>query len=72
MTYTQATKVLKRLQKRGYVPYHSGLVKTEVPRRWGGNTTGWNWGVNIDGDGSPSHPFGCPVIIWDYEDSLNY
>jgi hypothetical protein len=66
MNYTQAITFLKRAEKNGYVRYHSGLVIEDVKTRWGGNTTGSNYGINIDGDGI-SHLFGCPKIIWSVE-----
>lgn len=67
MNYSEAKKYLKRAEKNGHVKYHSGLCCTEIKKRFGGNTTGNNWGINIDGDGSKNHPFGCPKIIWDVE-----
>lgn len=67
MTLTEAKKYLKRAERKGYVAYHSGLVMEEVKPRWGGNTTGSNWGINIDGDGHDGRYFGCPQIIWDSE-----
>ena len=67
MNYTQANKYLNRACKRGYVPYHSGLVSTEETVKWGGNTTGLSWGINIDGDGHNGRYFGCPQIIWSAE-----
>ena len=68
MKHTEAVKYLNRAERRGYVKYHSGLVMENIPVQWGGNTTGSNWGINIDGDGTifggVRHLFGCPQIIW--------
>lgn len=67
MTYRQAQKYLRRAEARGYVAYHSGIVSMEIPLQWGGNTTGYTYGINIDGDGHEGRLFGCPKIIWDVE-----
>jgi hypothetical protein len=67
MNYKQALMYLNRAEKRGYVAYHSGIVREDIEPSWGGNTTGSNWGINIDGDGHNGRYFGCPKIIWDVE-----
>lgn len=67
MNYTKAKMYLARAEKNGYTAYHSGLVKTEIPVQWGGNTTGYVWGINIDGDGHNGRYFGCPQMIWSEE-----
>ena len=64
MTYREAICLLGRLEKKGYHRYHSGIVRMDVPKRFGGNTTGSEWGVNIDGKGTMDDPTGCPRIIW--------
>jgi hypothetical protein len=71
MNHTEAVKYLKRAENTGYVRYHSGLVMQETELRWGGNTTGTFWGINIDGDGHDGRLFGCPQIIWDVETAEN-
>ena len=67
MNYTEAKKYLARAEKNGYVAYYSGIVSEEVKSRWGENTTGYDYGINIDGDGHDGRYFGCPRIIWDAE-----
>ena len=67
MTHTEAKKYLNRAENNGYVRNHSGLVIIETKVKWGGNTTGCEWGINIDGDGHEGRLFGCPQIIWDTE-----
>jgi hypothetical protein len=67
MNYTEAKKYLKRAEKNGYVRYHSGITLQEGRPRWGGNTSGNTYGINIDGDGHDGRYFGCPKIIWDTE-----
>ena len=67
MNLTDAKKYLKRAENSHFIKYHSGLVCQEVKIKWGGNTTGLIWGINIDGDGSKNHPFGCPKMIWDID-----
>jgi len=67
MNYTEAKKYLNRAENNGYVRNHSGIVMQEVKSRWGGNTTGCFYGINIDGDGHNGRLFGCPRIIWDVE-----
>lgn len=69
MTYTEAKKYLKRAVSRGYIPVNNGIVSMEIPRRWGGNTTGHTYGINIDGDGRNNRYFGCPRIIWSANDA---
>jgi hypothetical protein len=68
MTYTEAVKLLKKLEKAGYHRYRSGIIRQDVPVTWGGNTTGSVWGVNIDGKGTMNDPTGCPRQIWSLED----
>jgi hypothetical protein len=68
MTHTEAVKLLNKLEKAGYHRYHSGIIRQDVPIRWGGNTTGSVWGVNIDGKGTIDDPTGCPRQIWEQED----
>lgn len=60
MTYKEAIMYLNRAQKNGYVPFHSGIIKME-------NGNKFNWGINIDVDGSKDRPFGVPTIIFDKE-----
>jgi hypothetical protein len=67
MTHSQAKKYLARAERRGYVAYHNGIVMEETEKRYGGNTTGTNWGINIDGDGHNGRLFSCPQIIWSAE-----
>ena len=67
MNLTNAKKYLARAEKRGYVAYHYGIAASEVPLKWGGNTTGLVYGINIDGDGLNGRYFGCPRIIWSEE-----
>ena len=67
MNYTTAIKQLKRAERAGYVPVNSGIVIMEVAKRFGGNTTGRVYGINIDGDGHDGRLFGCPKIIWSVE-----
>jgi len=67
MNYTQALKYLARAERSGYVKNYSGFVRQDTTPRWGGNTTGSFWGINIDGDGHNGRLFGCPEIIWDVE-----
>ena len=73
MNYTEAKKYLARAEKSGYVKMHSGFAAQEIRPRWGGNTTGKIYGINIDGDGTITngvrHLFGCPRVIWDAEDA---
>lgn len=68
MTNREATKYLKRAEKHGYVKYHSGFCTTECTKRYGGNTSGLTWGINIDGNGI-DNLFGCPQIIWSSEEA---
>ena len=68
MTHTEAVKLLNKLEKAGYHRYYSGIIRQDVPIRWGGNTTGSVWGVNIDGKGTIDDPTGCPRQIWEQED----
>ena len=71
MNYTEAKKYLKRAENSGYVANRSGIVMQEGQARWGGNTTGNSYGINIDGDGHDGRLFGCPRIIWDSETAEN-
>ena len=71
MTYKEAIRLLKKLEKRGYHRYHNGIIRQDVPVRWGGNTTGSVWGVNIDGKGTMNDPTGCPRQIWDVKEAKN-
>jgi hypothetical protein len=61
MTRRQAEGWLKRFERHGYVAYHQGICRME--------TSGSRpyYGINVDGDGGPGRPFGCPRIIWDQE-----
>ena len=66
MTQKEALQSLAALEKTGkYIKYHSGIIQREIPTQFGGNTTGLEYGVNIDGTGIPGYPFGEPKIIWD-------
>jgi hypothetical protein len=67
MTHSEAKKYLNRAENNGYVRYHNGIVTQETKTKWGGNTTGFICGINIDGDGHNGRLFGCPKIIWDTE-----
>ena len=66
MNYTQARRMLRRAERNGYVPYHRGIVSSETDR---GRTT---YGINIDGDGHDGRLFGCPMIIWDYDQAMEF
>lgn len=66
MNYTQATKYLHRACKRGYVPYHNGIVSNEeLTGNINHQKVKYNYGINIDGDGHKGRYFGYPIIIWD-------
>jgi len=31
-----------------------------------------SYGINIDGDGGPGRPFGCPRMIWSQEGAVEF
>jgi hypothetical protein len=65
MTRKQAEGWLKRSERNGYVAYNGGICRMETGSRT-------SYGINIDGDGGPGRPFGCPRIIWSQEGAVEF
>jgi hypothetical protein len=63
MTRKQAEGWLKRSVRNGYV---GGICRMETS----GNRH--YYGINIDGDGGPGRPFGCPRMIWSHEGAVEF
>jgi len=62
MTRKQAEGWLKRSVRNGYV---GGICCMETGSRT-------SYGINIDGDGGPGRPFGCPRMIWSQEGAVEF